>query len=81
MIELKPLTFSNREQFIRNNQEANNYGALEKFGRRDDHFEEYGTIISRETIENSIDGSEAYRIMQGGKEYLNFIHIRAAIGI
>ena len=64
MIELKPLVPEDREQFIKDNQEAFNYGALEEFGLRDDHFEEDGEIISRETIENSIDGGEAYRIMQ-----------------
>lgn len=37
------------------NQEAFNYAALEGFGCRDNHFEEYGQIISRETIEQSID--------------------------
>ena len=40
-----------RKQFILDNQEAFNYGALEEFGRRDDHFEENEQIISRETIE------------------------------
>lgn len=54
-------------------------GYLDK--EKGDYFEEDGAIISRETIENSIDGGEAYRIMQDGKEYLNFIHIRAAIRI
>ena len=67
MVELKPLHLSDREQFIRDNQEAFNYGALEEFGRRDDHFEEDGEIISRETIEASIDGGEAYRIIQDGQ--------------
>lgn len=67
MIELKPLTPNDREQFILDNQEAFNYGALEEFGRRDDHFEEEGEIISRETIEASIDGGEAYRIMRDGQ--------------
>ena len=62
-ITLIPLTAEDREKFIRDNQEAFNYGALEEFGRRDDHFEEDGEIISRETIEKSIDGGEAYRIM------------------
>ncbi len=66
-IVLLPLEQSDREQFIKDNQEAFNYGALEEFGRRDDHFEEDGEIISRETIEDSIDGGEAYRIMQDGK--------------
>ena len=32
MIELKPLTPDDREQFILDNQEAFNYGALEEFG-------------------------------------------------
>ena len=62
MVELKPLAPEDREQFILDNQEAFNYGALEEFGRRDDHFEEDDQIISRETIEASIDGGEAYRI-------------------
>ena len=67
MVELKPLHPSDREQFVLDNQEAFNYGALEEFGRRDDHFEEDGEIISRETIEASIDGGEAYRIIQDGQ--------------
>lgn len=66
-ITLVPLTPDDREQFISDNQEAFNYGALEEFGRRDDHFEEGEQIISRKTIERSIDGGEAYRIMQGGR--------------
>ena len=39
-ITLVPLKDDDREQFIKDNQEAFNYGALEEFGRRDDHFEE-----------------------------------------
>ena len=66
MIELKSLDESDREQFIKDNQEAFNYGALEEFGVQDEHFEEDGQIISRETIEKSIDTGEAYRIMQDG---------------
>ena len=58
---------SDREQFIKDNQEAFNYGAMEEFGMRDDHFEEDDQIISRETIEKSIDEGEAYRIISDGK--------------
>lgn len=65
-IKLVPLATDDREQFIKDNQEAFNYGALEEFGRRDDHFEEDEQIISRDTIERSIDSGEAYRIMQDG---------------
>ncbi len=61
---LKP---EDREQFIRDNQVAFKYGATEEFGMRDDHFEEEGEIISRETIEQSIDHGEAYRIVCNGK--------------
>ena len=43
-IKLKKLKDSDREQFILDNQEAFNYGALEEFGRRDDHFEEFPVI-------------------------------------
>ena len=64
MIKLEPLKPHDREQFIKDNQEAFNYGALEEFDLRDDHFEEDGQIISRETIEQSIDGGEAYRILK-----------------
>ncbi len=68
VIRLLPLTPDDREQFILDNQEAFNYGALEEFGLRDDHFEEDGEIISRKTIETSIDSGEAYRIMQDGRK-------------
>ena len=66
-IQLIALTSDDREQFILDNQEAFNFGALEEFGRRDDYFEEEGEIISRDTIEQSIDSGEAYRIMMDGK--------------
>ena len=66
-ISLLPLSKEDRNQFILDNQEAFNFGALEEFGRRDDHFEEDGEIISRATIEHSIDNGEAYRIIQDGR--------------
>ena len=70
MIEicLLPLLADDRDQFILDNQEAFNYGALEEFGCRDNHFEEDGEIISRETIERSIDNGMAYHIIQGGQK-------------
>ena len=66
-IKLLALTSDDRGQFILDNQEAFNFGALEEFGRRDDHFEEEGEIISRDTIEHSINNGEAYRIMLDGQ--------------
>ena len=66
-ILLVPLSAEDREQFILANQEAFNYGAMEEFGLRDDHYEEDGQIISRETIEQSIDSGEAYRIVHSGQ--------------
>ena len=66
-IYLKPLEKSDREQFIKDNQEAFNYGAMEEFGMRDDHFEEDGQIISADTIEKAIDTGEAYRIVCDGR--------------
>lgn len=66
-VYLAPLEYTDREQFIKDNQEAFNYGAMEEFGMRDDHFEEKGQIISRETIEKSIDEGEAYRITYDDK--------------
>ena len=65
IISLVPLQQEDREQFILDNQEAFRYGALEEFGRRDEHFEEDEEIISRETIEQSINSGKAYRIMLG----------------
>ena len=65
LVKLKP---DDREQFITDNQEAFNYGALEEFGMRDDHLEEDGQIISRKTIEQSIDNGTAYRIMKGDEK-------------
>ncbi|MBO4568557.1 MAG: GNAT family N-acetyltransferase [Candidatus Methanomethylophilaceae archaeon] len=62
-VSLVPLEDSDREQFIKDNQEAFRYGAMEEFGLRDCHFEEPGEIISRETIERSIDGGSAYRVL------------------
>jgi GNAT superfamily N-acetyltransferase len=66
---LSPLEQSDRDQFILDNQEAFKYGATVEFGMRDDHFEEDGEIISRSTIEQSIDNekSEVYRIVCDGK--------------
>ena len=66
-VQLVPLEASDRERFIKDNQEAFNYGALEEFGQRDDHFEEDGEIISHDTIAHAIDEGTAYRIMQAGK--------------
>ena len=68
-VALAKLTPEDREQFILDNQEAFNYGAMEEFGLRDDHLEDDGQIISRQTIERSIDGegAEAWRILYEGK--------------
>ncbi len=59
-----------REQFILDNQEAFLYGATQEFGMQANHFEEEGEIISRKTIEDSIDGehAEAYWIIADGKK-------------
>ena len=70
IVTLVPLTAEDREQFILDNQRAFKFGAMEEFGMRDDHLEEDGEIISRGTIERSIDApdSEAYRIVYEGKK-------------
>ena len=64
-ITLTPLTDNDREQFILDNQRAFKHGAMEEFGLRDDHYEEDGEIISRETILRSIQSGTAYRIREG----------------
>ncbi len=67
-VVLMPMKESDREQFIKDNQEAFRYGAMEEFGLRDNHFEEPGEIISRKTIERCMDqeNSEVYRIVCDG---------------
>ena len=67
-ISLVPLEESDREQFIKDNQYAFRYGAMEEFGLRDNHFEEPGEVISRKTIEVSIDRGNAFRIVSEGKK-------------
>ena len=69
-VSLIPLETDDREQFILDNQWAFKYGAMIEFGERDNHFEEDGEIISRKTIEESIDAenSETYRIMYEGRK-------------
>lgn len=67
-IQLISLEDSDREQFIKDNQEAFNYGAMQEFGVLDDHFEEDGQIISHDTIDRAIDEGEAYRIVHDGKK-------------
>ncbi|MDC2842990.1 hypothetical protein [Limosilactobacillus mucosae] len=52
MVELILLQPDDRERFIKDNQWAFKYGALEEFGKRNDQFEEGDEIIARQTIEN-----------------------------
>ncbi len=68
-VTLSPLAADDRNQFILDNQEAFKFGAVEEFGVRDEHFNDDGEIISRETIERCIDepDNETYRIMLDGR--------------
>ena len=67
---LVPLQPEDREQFILDNQWAFKYGAQQEFGMQDDRCEEGEEVISRGTIERSIDGekAEAYRIVLDGQK-------------
>ena len=69
-ITLLPLQPDDREQFILDNQWAFKYGAQLEFGLRDTRMEEGEEVISRTTIENSIDeeNAEAYRILLEGQK-------------
>ena len=69
-VTLVPLASDDREQFILDNQWAFKYGALQEFGKRDDHINFEGEIISRKTIERCIDAPdrETYRIVVDGKK-------------
>ena len=68
-VTLVPLTADDRKQFILDNQWAFKFGAIEEFGKRDDHMDFDGEIISRKTIERCIDSpdSETYRIVVDGR--------------
>lgn len=68
-VELVPLGSDGREQFILDNQWAFKYGAMVGLGEPDCHLDGDGEIISRKTIERSIDDpqNETYRIMIDGK--------------
>ncbi len=66
-VTLTLLAGDDREQFILDNKRAFRYGAAEEFGKRDDHYEEDGEIISRAAIERSIDNGAAYRIREDGR--------------
>ena len=68
-VTLIPLSESDREQFIIDNQWSFKHGALIEFGERDDHVDFEGEIISRKTIEQCIDdpNNETYRIVVDGQ--------------
>ena len=67
-ISLVSITPDDKEQFILDNQRAFKYGAQTMFGMRDDRTEEGEEVISRKTIERSMNGekAETYRIVCDG---------------
>ena len=69
-VKLVALQPEDREQFILDNQWAFKYGAQQEFGMRDERCEEGEEVISRKTIERSIDGenAETYRIVLDGQK-------------
>lgn len=69
-VVLAPLQIDDREQFILDNQRAFRYGAQQEFGLRDTRTEEGEEVISRTTIEKSIDGegAETYHILLDGEK-------------
>ena len=67
-VTLISLKEEDREQFITDNQWAFKYGSTIESGMRNDEYEEGDKIISRKTIEHSIDHGEAYRIISDGKK-------------
>ncbi len=60
---LEALEDSDIEQFIKDNQDAFNFGAMEEFGMRDDHFEEEGQNISMK--DSDLRSLELYRAGSG----------------
>lgn len=80
-VTLVPLEADDREQFILDNQWAFKYGAMEEFGERDNHLDFDGEIISRKTIERSIDSpdSETYRIVVEGRKVLTLLSVMTSL--
>lgn len=74
-IQLTLLEPTDRESFIKENQYAFKFGALEKFGERDNHFEEDREIISRETINKCIDKDQPIDDNHGPDEMFRFIKV------
>ena len=68
-VALVPLTSEDREQFVLDNQWSFKHSALYEFGKRDNHIDADGEIISRKTIEMCMDGDDAevYRIVVEGR--------------
>ncbi len=68
-VELVPLTENDMEQFILANQEAFKFGAMQEFGLLDEHTDDDGEIISRQTIKACINDkdNESYKIMLGSQ--------------
>ena len=68
-VTLVPLREEEREQFILDNQWAFKYGSTIEFGERDNHIDGDGEMISRHTINRSIDDphSETDRIAHDGR--------------
>lgn len=66
-IRLVLLNDDDVDRFVRDNQIAFNYGALEEFGLRYTHFEDDGEIISQSTIIESVRSGTAYRIWKEDK--------------
>ena len=82
-ITLAPLQPDDREQFILDNQWAFKYGAQQEFGLRDTRTEEGEEVISRTTIENSIDGENDKNhfgagLLPGGDDAVNVDGIAVA---
>ena len=69
-ISLVPLEADDRERFISDNQWAFKYGAHIEFGLIDNRTEEGEEVISRRTIEDSMDekNAETYRIVLDGEK-------------
>ena len=87
MVELKPLEASDKEQFIKDNQETFNYDALEEFAMRDNHFEEenqklvtiYSTIQLFCAVLKILSSGVSSPISSGESGLCNFIFSRTSL--
>ena len=72
-VTLVPLTEGDREQFILDNQWSFKYGALQEFGKRDNHIDEFWCEYFQPT--NDLPDAEEHDKGEGPDVMFHFVKI------